>query len=369
VWVSTVNNIDFPSKPGITVDEMKAETDRIIKRVVELGLNAVIIQVRPTADALYKSDLFPWSYFLTGEYGKAPEDGFDPLTYWIENCHAAGLEIHAWVNPYRVAHKSQGIKDLSQLAENSPARLNPDWVSKYEGCETAYNGAWYFDPGIPEVRKLIIDGVAELVRNYDLEGFHIDDYFYPNPDFDDEKTFQKYGNGMEKDDWRRACVDELILGMYNAAKEAGVKFGVSPSGIWMNKSSDPRGSDTNGGEHYKSLYADTYKWIKNGWMDYVVPQIYWHIGFEIADYKVLLPWWADVCGDTGVDLYIGMAMYRAADGERPEFAGEMTRQLELNKTVENVKGHVFFTCKNIFSEVGNEVKVWYKNNILNECPQ
>ena len=164
---------------------------------------------------------------------------------------------------------------------------------------------------------------------------------------------------MDKDDWRRTCVDELIRGMYKVAKEAKVKFGVSPSGIWMNKSSDPRGSDTRGGEHYKNLFADTYKWVKEGWMDYIVPQIYWHIGFDIADFKVLLPWWADVCKGTDVELYIGMAMYRAAGNEKPEFIGEMPRQLDMNTLYENVAGHVFFTCKNIFTSVGDEVKDWY----------
>ena len=362
VWVSTVSNIDFPSKPGISVAEMKAETDSIIARTVEIGLNAIILQVRPTTDAMYKSAIFPWSRYLTGEQGKAPEGDFDPLAYWIEKCHAANLEIHAWINPYRVAHMSQQMQSLDELAPNNPARLNPDWVVKYEGKD--YTGAWYFDPGIPEVRKLIVDGAAEIVNNYDLDGFHIDDYFYPGMDFDDEKTYQKYGNGMEKADWRRECVSELIREFHEVSKKAGKHFGVSPSGIWLNKSSDPRGSDTKGGEHYKSLYADTYKWIKEGWMDYMVPQIYWHIGFEIADYKVLAPWWADVCKDTGVDLYIGMAAYRATNKDKPEFDGEMTRQLQFNKDMGDHEGHVYFTYKSLLGHVGDEIKKWNEKNPL-----
>ena len=356
VWVSTVANIDFPSKPGIPASQMKDEIDSIVAKTVNVGLNAIIVQVRPTTDAMYKSSIFPWSYYLTGKQGKAPEGDFDPLAYWIEKCRAANLEIHAWINPYRVAHMSQKMQSLDELAPENPARKNPDWVVKYEG--KAYNGAWYFDPGIPEVRKLIIDGAAELVNNYDLDGFHIDDYFYPGADFDDEKTFAKYGNGMAKDDWRRECVSELIRGFHDVSKKVGVRFGVSPSGIWMNKSSDPRGSDTKGGEHFKSMYADTYKWVKEDWMDYIVPQIYWHIGFDIADYKVLAPWWADVCKGTNVDLYIGMAAYRATSDDRPEFKGEMPRQLQLNTTIHGLKGHVYFTYKSLLTPVGDEIREW-----------
>ena len=360
VWVSTVANIDFPSKPGISVSEMKQEVDSIIAKTVETGLNAIILQVRPTTDAMYKSSIFPWSHYLTGTQGLAPEGDFDPLQYWIAQCRAANLEIHAWINPYRVAHMSQKLESLDLLAPNNPARQNPDWVVKYEGKD--YNGAWYFDPGIPEVRKLIIDGAAEIVNNYDLDGFHIDDYFYPGADFDDEKTFAKYGNGLDKADWRRECVSELIRGFHEVSKKAGKKFGVSPSGIWMNKSSDERGSDTKGGEHYKSMYADTYKWIKESWMDYIVPQIYWHIGFEIADYKVLAPWWASVCENTNVELYIGMAAYRATNPEKTEFVGEMTRQLDFNKDMGKHSGHVYFTYKSLLGHVGDEIKAWNEKN-------
>ena len=359
VWVSTVLNIDFPTTQNLTPAQMKAEIDSIIIHTKAVGLNAVIVQVRPTTDALYPSKIFPWSIFLTGEYGKAPGENFDPLAYWVEKAHAAGLEIHAWINPYRIAHKSQNITDLNQLSPDNPARKNPTWAVKYEGEEDGYHGAWYFDPGLPEVRQLIIDGATELVENYNIQGFHIDDYFYPARDFNDDATYAKYGSGMAKDDWRRHCVDQLIQGLHACCQKAGKRFGISPSGIWQNKSSDPRGSDTNGGEHYKNLYADTYKWIKSGWLDYIVPQIYWHIGFDIADYKVLLPWWDNVCQDTSVDLYIGMAAYRAL-GDRPEFIGEMPRQLTLNKQYPNVKGHVFFTYKNLLESVGQEIIDWYR---------
>jgi len=361
IWVSTVNNIDFPSKPGISVAQMKDEIDAIVAKTVHVGLNTIIVQVRPTADAMYKSAIFPWSHYLTGKQGQAPAGDFDPLQYWIEKCRAANLEIHAWVNPYRVAHFAQKMQSLEELSPQSPARKKPDWVVKYEGKD--YNGAWYFDPGIPEVRQLIIDGAQELVTNYDLDGFHIDDYFYPGADFDDEKTYAQYGNGMSKDDWRRECVSSLIRGFHDISKKAGVRFGVSPSGIWKNKSSDPRGSDTNGSEHFATLYADTYKWVKEGWMDYIVPQIYWHIGFEIADYKKLVPWWANVCKGTNVDLYIGMAAYRAADDNRPEFKGEMTRQLQLNTTLDGLDGHVYFTYKSVLEPVGEEIRQWNINNI------
>jgi uncharacterized lipoprotein YddW (UPF0748 family) len=362
VWVSTVNNIDFPSKPGVSVAEMKAETDAIVARCKEMGINALIVQVHPTTDAFYKSDIFPWSHFLTGEQGTAPEGGFDPLAYWIEQGHAAGMEVHAWINPYRVAHSSMKVQSLAELHESNPAVKHADWVVQYNGAEKGYAGAWYFDPGIPEVRELIIRGVAEIAEKYDLEGFHIDDYFYPKPDFEDEKTYQKYGGGKDKDDWRRDCVDELIKGMHAVAKKAGVKFGVSPSGIWMNKQSDPRGADVKSTfESYKVLYADTYKWVKEGWMDYIVPQIYWHIGFDVADYATLLPWWADVCAGTGVSLYIGMAAYRAG-GDNPAFVGEMHRQLDMNVKYPSVDGHVYFTYNSLKGKTGDEIKEWYDAN-------
>lgn len=349
LWVSTVVNIDYPVKPTTDPAKLKSEAIRILDLAQDTGFNAIFLQVRPTADAFYKSGIFPWSRYLTGEQGTAPDGGFDPLKFWVEEAHKRGLELHAWINPYRVTKKESGqpSHDFASLASNNPAVLNPQWVVKHS------DGNLYFDPGLPQVRKLIIDGVLEIVRNYDVDGIHFDDYFYPSTSFNDQATYNKYkASGQSLDDWRRENVNILIRDCYTAIKQvrSSVRFGISPFGIWANRSSNPRGSDTNGFQSYYGHYADSLKWVKDGIIDYIAPQLYWNIGYSIADYGKLLAWWNDAVSGTGVDLYIGQAAYKAGD-PNPESSwhgtGEIVRQLELNDTMERVSGSIMFTYNSL----------------------
>jgi uncharacterized lipoprotein YddW (UPF0748 family)/N-acetylmuramoyl-L-alanine amidase len=342
IWVSTVINLDYPSRPGLPVSELKAEAIEILDNIEKMGFNAVILQVRPAGDAFYKSELFPWSEYLTGTQGLAPGDGFDPLEFWVEQAHARGLELHAWINPYRVARLTH---DLETLSPDNYAYKHPEWVIKHT------DGHMYYNPGIPAVRSLIIDGVTEIVENYDVDGIHFDDYFYPDGKFGDEETYLKYGKDFSnRDDWRRNNIDKLVEETYSAIKaiDPNVRFGISPFGIWANKSSNSLGSDTNGNQSYYSHFADTRKWVLNGWLDYICPQIYWNIGYRIADYEVLLNWWIDAVSGTDVDLYIGHASYRSGDSN-PDSAwygtAEIRRQLELNASRPEVDGSVHFRYK------------------------
>ncbi|MBR5757352.1 MAG: family 10 glycosylhydrolase [Thermoguttaceae bacterium] len=344
VWVSSVSNIDFPSKPGLSANQMRKEADAFLDRAVDLRLNAIFLQVRPMGDAYYPSKIYPWSGFLSGEQGKAPDENFDALAYWIEGAHKRGLQLHAWVNPYRV---TVGRKALEDLAENNPARLHPEWTFQH-------GDRVYLDPGIPEVRQLVVDGMVEIVENYDVDGIHIDDYFYPERKItEDEKTFEEYGEGFDDiEDWRRHNVDLLIEAAGKAIHKAksNVVWGVSPAGIWANKSSNPLGSETRGNQCYYNLYADVRGWIKKEWIDYVVPQIYWHIGFEIADFQILTDWWSDVVKDTNVKLYVGTAAYRVDSNSKTEAwrdPAQLTKQLEYMAQSPEVDGQVFFTAHSL----------------------
>lgn len=304
VWVSSVYNLDYPSAQTTSAAALRAEADAILDNCAAWGLNAVFLQVRPTSDALYESDLFPWSRYLTGSQGVAPSDGFDPLEYWVEEAHARGIELHAWINPYRITRA--GAADWDDIDPSNPAALHPEWVIQY-------GENYYYDPGLPAVRQLVIDGAVEIARNYDVDGIHLDDYFYPGTDFADDATYARYGAGMSLADWRRDNVNQLIESLHDALARYDVAFGVSPSGIWANQSTDPRGSATNGSQHYVQSYADSLCWIENEWIDYIIPQIYWEVGHPLADFATLADWWQDAVRGTSVNLYIGMAAYRCGD--------------------------------------------------------
>lgn len=349
LWVATVVNIDYPSKPTADSETLKSEATSILDHAKNLGLNAVFLQVRPTSDALYKSKYFPWSKYLTGNQGVAPGNNFDPLAFWIEEAHKRDMELHAWINPYRITKKTSKEKshDFASLAAMNPAKLNPSWVVKYS------DGNLYYDPGIPAVRKLVIDGVLEIIKNYDVDGIHFDDYFYPGKDFYDKETFKKYGKGYNNiDDWRRENVNILIRDLSKAIKAVSpdMRFGISPFGIWANNGTNPLGSDTKGMQSYYDHYADTRKWVKEGWIDYIAPQIYWNIGYDVADYGKLLSWWENVVRNTGVDLYIGQAAYRQgnSDPSSPWYGvAEIERQLKLNAESPEVKGSIFFSSRSL----------------------
>ena len=340
MWVATVYNLDYPSRGTTDPQTLKKQADEILQGCVEMGMTAVILQVRPSCDALYPSEIFPWSKYLTGAQGVAPEGGFDPLEYWVERAHALGLELHAWINPFRVT--KGGAQEWNALDADNPAARHHEWVVEHQGN-------YYLDPGLPEVRELVIQGAEELARNYDIDGIHLDDYFYPGTDFADDASYAKYGQGFaSRADWRRDNVNQLIrqLGERLHAIDPSLSYGISPSGVWADKSSMPEGSDTTGGyESYSAAYADSRKWVKEGWIDYICPQIYWYIGHKSMDYATIARWWADTVKGTGVVLYIGMADYQAGNTQAdPNWAGTaaIEAQLALNDTLPQVTGEVHF---------------------------
>ena len=317
-YIATAANINFPSKQGMSADELRAEIDDIIATAEDANLNALYFQVRPASDALYDSKIFPASNVVSGEQGKGV-DGLDILAYLIEKAHAENIKIHAWVNPLRVTTGTQANPntDVSKLAAANPARQHPEWTVAYA------DGKLYYDPAIPEVRKLIADGVKEIAENYDVDGILFDDYFYPYPvsengaiiDFDDADSYSKYGNGKDKGDWRRANVNAMIAECHTAIKSVNTdcKFGVAPFGIWRNDDGKNGGSDTSGLESYKSIYCDPTAWVEGGYVDYLAPQIYWRFSTPAAKYDVLVRWWNTLCEGTGVDLLISHGVYNYVD--------------------------------------------------------
>lgn len=338
-WVSTVYQLDYPSKAALDEQTLQAEAQQIIQNAKAMGLTALILQVRPSSDAFYPSDIFPWSRYLTGSQGTAPENGFDPLAYWVQQAHVAGLELHAWINPYRITTGKEA--EWNNLSQSHPARLHPDWVIQY-------NGNYYWNPGLPQVRQMVIDGALEIVNRYEVDGIHLDDYFYPGQDFQDSETYAVYGSAFDDlGDWRRENVNQLIHALDTELHKANprIRFGVSPAGIWANQSNLPEGSATGGNQSYFSHYADSRTWVKEEWVDYICPQIYWQIGHETADYETLARWWAETVQGTDVDLYIGMADYRAgnSDSSSPWHGIEVLRsQHILNETLSEVNGEVHF---------------------------
>ena len=342
VWVATVLNLDYPSMPTHSNEALKNEADAILDRAVEMRLNTIFLQVRPTSDAFYKSEIFPWSEYLTGTQDVMPLADFDPLEYWIRGAHARGLKLHAWINPYRITKNTsrEQPKTLEMLSDNHPARLRPELV-------IAHKGDLYYDPALPEAQDLILAGVKEIIDNYRVDGIHFDDYFYPDRDFADDASYKKYGQGMKIGDWRRNNVNQLIgkVHVLVKTKNQSLQFGISPFGIWANDNSMPQGSKTNGNQAYFSHYADTLKWVREEKIDYIIPQLYWHIGHELADYKTLVAWWSNAVSGTHTRLYIGHAVYRAggSDSSSPWFEDkEILRQLNLNREYPAVSGSVFF---------------------------
>ncbi len=336
-WVCSIGNMDFPSRMGLSVSALKTEIDTIIETCRRYELNTLFFQVRPNGDALYKSSIFPWSVYLTGTQGKAPADGFDPLAYFIKKAHRAKIQLHAWINPYRIG---SGTRVWEGLSRDNPAVLHKDYTI------TSDTGV-YYDPGHPDARQLILDGVLEIVRNYEIDGIHFDDYFYPYDlsGFDDSATYTAYGKGLSLEDFRRQSVNTLVESCYKEIKsiKKDVQFGISPFGIWANKWVDPAGSDTRGMSSYAAIFSDSKKWVEEGWLDYVCPQIYWTDQHEAAPFDVLVDWWDDLCTRHGMPLYIGMALYKVGEGE-PGFEEGivMGEQLLYASQKRSYAGHSFF---------------------------
>ncbi|MFG1710102.1 glycoside hydrolase family 10 protein [Nonomuraea sp. M3C6] len=344
VWIATTMNIDWPSKAGLKPDRQRAEYVKILDSAAKRNLNAVFVQVRPASDALYKSSLEPWSQYLTGTAGKDP--GWDPLPFLIDEAHKRGMEFHAWFNPYRASYGDSTAK----LPAGHPARQHPDWAVKY-------GGRLYYNPGLPAVRDHVTKVITDVVNRYDVDGVHFDDYFYPYPvagqTFDDKAAFAKYGKGKKLAGWRRDNVNKLVAQVDTAvhAAKGYVKFGISPFGIWRNKSNDPSGSDTSGMSAYDSIYADAREWIKSGTVDYVLPQLYWPRGFKAADYGTLVRWWADEVEDSDVQLYIGQALYRVGTKDDKAWTkpGELAAHVSLDREREQVDGDVYFSAKQLLT--------------------
>jgi len=364
VWVTTVFNLDFPSRQDLTADEMKREIDSIVAHTAYMGLNAIIFQVRPMGDAFYASDIFPWSQWLVGTQGEGIPD-FDPLQYFIEASHAKGIELHAWLNPYRIIHTALNTSDPNTLAADNPVRLNPHLAVPWSTTEGRQG--LFLDPGLPEARQLILDGIEEIVLNYDIDGIHFDDYFYPGPYFDDAESFARYGGDMELGDWRRENVNTLIRDIQslihgiNQQQGRNVRWGISPTAIWKNETTDPLGKPTTRGmESYYYLYADTRLWVTEGWVDYIMPQIYWYIGFEIANFEPVLNWWIDLCRGTDVNLYIGLAAWREVDRHQGSaWDGEILRQLHMMAQSDVVGGSAFFRYAHMTGAFGSTIREYF----------
>jgi uncharacterized lipoprotein YddW (UPF0748 family) len=342
VWVATVSNIDWPSRPGLAPDSQRAELVTILDRAVALNLNAIILQVRPAADALYPSELEPWSEYLTGQAGKAPEDGYDPLRFAVDEAHRRGLELHAWFNPYRARHPSA----RTEYTADHVSRARPDLVRQYGAFQ-------WMDPGEPEVRARSLAVVLDVVRRYDVDGVHIDDYFYPYPetdtatkqpiDFPDEPSWQRYvagGGRMSRGDWRRENVNTFIRELYAGIhrEKPWVKFGISPFGWW--RPNHPVGMGTRFDQH-EQLYADARKWIHEGWVDYYTPQLYWAISRPDLSYPVLLRWWVEQ-NVHGRHMWPGNFTSRVPGEWR---AQEIVNQVWVTRGMPGATGNVHFSMK------------------------
>jgi uncharacterized lipoprotein YddW (UPF0748 family) len=344
-WIATVTNIDFPSSPGLSQERFTEEWSKTLDLLSSANFNAVLAQVRPAGDAFYRSKISPWSKYLTGKAGHEPSFDFDPLEYMVQDAHAQNLEFHAWLNPYRASMDTITEK----LPANHPFKMHPEWFVRY-------GGKLYFNPALPEVRNYITEIVMEIVLDYKVDGIHFDDYFYPYPAggeaFPDAADFSIYGYGFYTiDDWRRSNVDKLISQVSHAIRTyaPGVKFGISPFGVWRNQSKDPQlGSATRAGVNcYDDLFADIRGWLEKGWIDYVAPQLYWHIGFAVADYETLIHWWKKNAFDRHV--YVGHAAYKV--NNNPENAwkngGEIPRQIRLNRSVPGIGGSIYYNTSSL----------------------
>ncbi|RYY83974.1 MAG: hypothetical protein EOO15_20345 [Chitinophagaceae bacterium] len=340
VWIASVDNIDWPARGQYNVDSQQIDFRRQLDLHKANGMNAAIVQIRPAADAFYPSPYEPWSQWLTGQQGRAPLPLWDPVAFGIEETHKRGMEYHAWLNPYRATFNIA----KSSITPGHITKQHPEWFLDYGGTR-------YFDPGNPEAQQWVVNVVTDIVARYDVDAIHMDDYFYPyriaGKEFPDSASYRKYGNGMEKGAWRRSNTDSIIVKIARAMKatKPWVKFGISPFGVWRNKSQDPEGSATQAGQtNYDDLYADILLWLRKGWIDYVTPQLYWEIGFARADYTTLLDWWANHA--YGRHVYIGHGIYRYYENNPAwKQKDQLPRQIELLRKYPTIQGSIYFSSK------------------------
>ena len=342
-WIQSVNG----QFRGMPTEKLKQNLIGQLNSLQKAGINAIIFQVRPEADALYASRLEPWSRFLTGVQGKAPEPYWDPMQFMIDECHKRGMEFHAWINPYRTKTTLK-----SELAPNHVYNIHPEWF-------VTYGDQLYFDPALPESRRHICMVVSDIDSRYDVDAIHMDDYFYPYPikgkDFPDDASFARFGGGFSnKGDWRRSNVNVLIKKLHETIREIKpwVKFGVSPFGIYRNESSDPLGSKTKGLQNYDDLYADVLLWAREGWIDYNIPQIYWHIGHPVADYETLVKWWAR--NTENRPLFIGQSVMNTvqnADPKNPSI-NQLPRKMALQRAYQTIGGSCQWPASAVVENAG-----------------
>jgi uncharacterized lipoprotein YddW (UPF0748 family) len=339
VWISTVTNIDWPAAGDWDSEKQKASFIRLLDMHKANGMNVMIVQVRPAADAFYPSRYEPWSQWLTGMQGKPPVPYYDPLKFMIAETHKRGMEFHAWLNPYRAVFNTK----KSSITSSHITRKHPEWFVKYGDKK-------YFDPGNTEAQKFVVNVVYDIVKRYEVDAIHMDDYFYPyripGKEFPDDKSYRNSGSKLNKDDWRRSNVDSIILSLNRAIKKINPKcqFGISPFGVWRNNDKDPDGSATRAGHtNYDDLYADILLWLKEGWIDYIAPQLYWEIEHLDAPFLTLLDWWSN--HTYGKNCYIGIGIYKAGLNEAWKDQLQLPRQLQAIRQTPNIQGMVFYSSK------------------------
>ncbi len=365
VWVATVVNIDWPKNGFNPIAEQKKDFLKILDFYDGLNFNAVIVQIRTAGDAFYKSNYAPWSRFLTGKEGSSPIGEFDILEWMINESHNRGFEFHAWLNPYRTTF------DLNTdiLSPIHDFNLHPEWMLKY-------GKKYYYNPGLPEVRKRLVAIMDEVVTRYDIDAIHFDDYFYPykikNEVFQDSLSFRYHSlPNQSLEDWRRSNVDSLVMNIHKTIKlrKPWVQFGISPFGVWKNISTDPKGSDTKAGQTtYEDLYADPLTWMANGWIDYLTPQVYWSMDLPIASHSIIVDWWSK--NSINTNLYIGNGAYKIRNNSDKAWENkkELPNQLKLARNTNPVKGNVFFSAKSLMKNNPDVVeyikKKYYKTKAL-----
>ncbi|MDL2211051.1 family 10 glycosylhydrolase [Bacteroides sp. OttesenSCG-928-M17] len=351
-WIQAVNG----QFQGMSTEKMQKTLIEQLNALHEAGINAVIFQVRPEGDALYDSPYEPWSRFLTGVQGKVPMPFWDPMTFMIEECHKRGMEFHAWINPYRVKTNLR-----TQLAANHIYHKHPEWFVEYDN-------KLFFNPALTESRKHICKIVTDIVTRYDIDAIHMDDYFYPYPvpglEYPDEASFARYGTGFDsKADWRRNNVNVLIRQLNETIKgvKPWVKFGISPFGVYRNQSSDPMGSNTQALQNYDDLYADVLLWAREGWIDYNIPQIYWHVGHPRADYETLIHWWAR--NTENRPLFIGHSVMNTVQNADPENANinQLPRKMALQRSYQTIGGSCQWPASSVIENAGK-----YKDALMVE---
>ncbi len=342
-WIATVSNIDYPSKPGLPAIQQQQEFIARLDQLKALGCNAVIVQIRPAADAFYASPFEPWSRFLTGRQGQPPFPYYDPLEFMIGQAHQRQMEFHAWFNPFRALTDSK----KNPNPQSHVTKQHPDWV-------IAYGGKSYLDPGLPEAREYVLRVILDVVKRYDIDAVHLDDYFYPyriaNVNFGDDRSFKLYGRDFaERDDWRRNNVNLFISALSTNIRSTKpfVKLGISPFGVWRNQSKDAEGSPTRGGQtNYDDLFADVLLWMKRGWIDYLLPQLYWEHGHRLVAFEILLPWWD--AHRYNRHMYYGLGLYRMLGKPTGKWigTGELLSQIKDIREQTASPGYALYSTSN-----------------------